>query len=183
MWNENDSKKVFNEKIIFLLICLCTWLVTRRTNTPITALARARNFLKKGKRHEKTKSMTQTLDRFRLLRTCFLNISIAELQQANFSVVSESFSLLCISVNAHGIPIRYKCMSLHHIFLFFSDVSILTFAFDTGAMKKSFQDNRYRYSRGNPPAPGDSHLRDNGNWFSLARRRELTIVMAFHDIK
>lgn len=51
---------------------------------------------------QKTKSMTQTLDRFRLLRTCFLNISTAELQQANFSVVSESFFLLCISVNAHG---------------------------------------------------------------------------------
>lgn len=28
-------------------------------------------------------------------------------------------------------------------------------------MKKSFQDNRYRYSRGNPLAVDDSHLRDN----------------------
>lgn len=45
--------------------------------------------------------MTQTLDRFRLLRTCFLNISTAELQQANFSEVSEFFSSVYL-VNAHG---------------------------------------------------------------------------------
>lgn len=45
--------------------------------------------------------MTQTLDRFRLLRTCFHNISNAEQQQPTFSVASDFFLLVSL-VNAHG---------------------------------------------------------------------------------
>ena len=91
--------------------------------------------------------MTQTLDRFRLLRTCFLNISTAELQQANFLEVSILFFSSVYLVNAHGnlydISVcRYivffllRCFTINFCLRYRERASKTTVAFDTDTKKK-----------------------------------------------